>query len=320
MRMPRPIALRTPPWRRSASPDSARRAPDRARRARKTAISRGAEHLLGEALAVPLQRRADAAHVADVGADAVDQAVPRARAMSSRKSPIAWRRPTKSACPIKAWPMCSSATSGSAAIAAVLLGSGRPSRDGAGRPTPPGHGRHSSAGRASGRASRPRARAPARAPWRARRPPTRHWRRRRCGISTHGAPAAALASICRGSASMNSETRHYAAARRAQASRSRAGWPATSRPPSVVSSWRRSGTRQTSAGASPRCDAEHLVGDRGLEVQRHADRGLGRATSSSRTWRRSSRRWKVMMSAPASSASSAACSGSGNEPHARCAG
>ena len=43
-------------------------------------------------------------------------------------------------------------------------------------------------------------------------------------------------------------------------------WPATSSPPSVVTSWRDSGTRQQSWGLTPGGDPDHLVGHRHLEI------------------------------------------------------
>ena len=66
--------------------------------------------------------------------------------------------------------------------------------------------------------------------------------------STTGAPAWAAAAICAGSGSMNSDTRMPDSASRPTASVTAASAPATSRPPSVVSSVRFSGTRQTSLG------------------------------------------------------------------------
>ncbi len=48
--------------------------------------------------------------------------------------------------------------------------------------------------------------------------------------------------------------------------------PATSRPPSVVISARRSGTRQQSAGRMPRAIADHLVGHGHLEVHARLQR------------------------------------------------
>ena len=63
-----------------------------------------------------------------------------------------------------------------------------------------------------------------------------------------GAAAALAASIWRGSASMNSETRMPASRRRRTTGREALWPPTTSRPPSVVTSSRRSGTRQAAWG------------------------------------------------------------------------
>ena len=65
-------------------------------------------------------------------------------------------------------------------------------------------------------------------------------------------------------------------------------------------------------GAVAERDLEHLLGRRHLEVERDGRAApSAREMSSSRMWRRSSRRWAVMPSAPASAASRAARTGSG---------
>ena len=129
--------------------------------------------------------------------------------------------------------------------------------------------------------------------------------------STTGTPAAAAASICAGSGSMNNDTRMPRAARRAQRCTSAGPASITFRPPSVVSSARRSGTRQQSAGAS--AQASSIIGSVAAisRFMRVASSGTSARTSRSWMWRRSSRRCSVMLSAPACSASSAAYTGSG---------
>ena len=51
-------------------------------------------------------------------------------------------------------------------------------------------------------------------------------------------------------------------------------WPTTSSPPSVVSSSRRSGTRQTACGLVRKRNPQHVFGRRHLEIQRLRDLGL----------------------------------------------
>ncbi len=126
-----------------------------------------------------------------------------------------------------------------------------------------------------------------------------------------GAPLAAAASIWMGSASINSDTWAPTAARRVTASVTLSSWPATSRPPSVVTSVRFSGTRQTKWGlmrqAMPIISSVTAISRFILVwiVWRRI------STSRSVMWRRSSRRCTVMPSAPACSATKAACTGSG---------
>src|SRR3990167_5264179 len=66
-----------------------------------------AQHLLGKALAAPLQGLLDATDVAQVGTDTHNHADParRARTISALKSAMACFSPTKTAWPINAWPM-----------------------------------------------------------------------------------------------------------------------------------------------------------------------------------------------------------------------
>ena len=148
---------------------------------------------------------------------------------------------------------------------------------------------------------------------RVRGPPRWPRRRRRCAVRSAGAPARRAASICAGSGSMNSDTRMpRGAKRRRRRRRSALLCPQHVEPPSVVISWRDSGTRQHILRRVRSGDADHLVGYRHLEI--HAGLQGARAspvTSRSWMWRRSSRRCSVMLSAPASSASRAAYRGSG---------
>ena len=87
------------------------------------------------------------------------------------------------------------------------------------------------------------------------------------------------AQFCRhldlaGSAAMNSDTRMPASFSRAMKGASALCWPTTSRPPSVVSSSRRSGTRQTACGLVASADPQHVRGRRHLEIQRLGNLGL----------------------------------------------
>ena len=88
--------------------------------------------------------------------------------------------------------------------------------------------------------------------------------------------------------------------------------PATSRPPSVVTSSRRSGTRVTMSGRIRRAIASMSAV---AAISRFSRvRTVARSSSTSRSWmwRRSSRRCTVMPSAPPSSASRARRTGSGS--------
>ena len=113
---------------------------------------------------------------------------------------------------------------------------------------------------------------------------------------------------------MNSDTRTPASFNRAMNGCSALCCPTTSRPPSVVSSSRRSGTRHTACGlvasAIRSMSAVAAISKfSGFEIS-----AFSRAMSSSRMWRRSSRKCAVMPSAPASIAASAARTGSGRSP------
>ena len=66
---------------------------------------------------------------------------------------------------------------------------------------------------------------------------------------------------------MNTLVTMPASASRFTAALSFASWPATSRPPSVVISWRPSGTSIAISGFSRARDVDHLVGRRHLEVE-----------------------------------------------------
>src|SRR5262249_24736731 len=89
----------------------------------------GGEDARQEALAVALDHLLDAAHVAEIGADADDHpALARPRAMAARMVCTAFARPENTASPIRKWPMLSSTTCGNSAIASAVLKS---------RPWPP---------------------------------------------------------------------------------------------------------------------------------------------------------------------------------------
>ena len=163
----------------------------------------------------------------------------------------------------------------------------------------------------------PRRQRPPCAADRARRRDLRH--RRQCAIPPPVAPSAAAASSWRGSGLTNSETRMPAAPSRAMSGRSVLSWPAASSPPSVVTSCRRSGTMQHACGRSRQAIATISVGRRQLHIERCRS-ARSRSMSSSRMWRRSSRRCAVMPSAPASSATAPAPPDRDARRRARCAG
>src|SRR5579883_657488 len=124
----------------------------------------------------------------------------------------------------------------------------------------------------------------------------------------------AAVSICRGSAAMKRETRMPAPQSFATTGASKLCWATTSSPPSVVTSCRRSGTRQAACGIVLSATAA-ISGVAAISRLRgRVISALRRAMSSSRMWRRSSRRCAVMPSAPASIAILAAATGSGWMP------
>src|SRR5664279_3459148 len=132
--------------------------------------------------------------------------------------------------------------------------------------------------------------------------------------STTGAPNSAAASICAGAAPMNSETRMPACLSACTTGASCVRCLMASSPPSVVRSVRFSGTRQTACGCT--LSAIAVISSvaaisklSGLSIS-----AFRRAMSSSRMWRRSSRKCAVMPSQPAAIASLAARTGSGWRP------
>ena len=166
----------------------------------------------------------------------------------------------------------------------------------------------------------------ARQRWRLRRcaaiphPPSPHGRRprrrtrRRYGFRSPARAASPPFRSGAGSAAMNSDTRMPASFSRAMNGASALCCPTTSRPPSVVSSSRRSGTRHTACGfvasaIRSMSSVAAISKFSGFEIS-----AFSRAMSSSRMWRRSSRKCAVMPSAPASIATSAARTGSGLRP------
>ena len=211
------------------------------------------------------------------------------------------RRTTAS--PIRKWPMLSSTISGSAAIVSAR------------RVIEPVAGMHFEA-EAAAQASRPsRMRCQFRLRGRrvARRPA--HRTRRRCESRSPARRARAAASICAGSAAMNSDTRMPASRssrdrrrelrRAGRRHRGRLRWCAPAR---------RSGTRQAACGRVSIAIATISSVAAISKLSGLAISALSRAMSSSRMWRRSSRRCAVMPSAPASIASFAARTGSGCRP------
>src|SRR5665213_3592799 len=110
---------------------------------------------------------------------------------------------------------------------------------------------------------------------------------------------------------MNSDARIPADLSAATKSLSWAGAPAMSSPPSVVSSCRRSGTRQAACGRCF-CAMASIASVAAISrLSGTVSSRDSRAMSSSEMCRRSSRRWAVMRSAPAATASLAARTGSG---------
>src|SRR5216683_1952868 len=86
----------------------------------------------------------------------------------------------------------------------------------------------------------------------------------------------------------------------------------TSRPPSVVSSSRRSGTSVTWSGLTVRATLSISWVEAISRFSRVFTTWRRASTARSWMWRRSLRRWTVIPSAPPSSASTAACTGSGS--------
>src|SRR6202167_4210312 len=113
---------------------------------------------------------------------------------------------------------------------------------------------------------------------------------------------------------MKRETRMPAAPSRSTNGARRSTAPAASSPPSVVSSLRRSGTRQAACGLCR--SAISSIGSVAAisRLSGTVSSRARRAMSSSEMWRRSSRRWAVMPSAPAWAAMRAARTGSGCRP------
>ncbi len=127
--------------------------------------------------------------------------------------------------------------------------------------------------------------------------------------------SAAAASNCRTFGSTKSDTRMPASRSIATMGASAARCPAASRPPSVVTSARRSGTMQQAFGRKPQRDGHHLRRGGHFHVERHpAISARSRSRSASRMCRRSSRRCAVIPSAPAATAAKAASTGSGCTP------
>ena len=131
----------------------------------------------------------------------------------------------------------------------------------------------------------------------------RHWHRRRCAVPPPARPASRAASSCLRSGSMNIETRMPASASAATMGFRRANWPTTSMPPSVVRSSRFSGTMQAACGRALSAMASISSVAAISRLSGMFSSRDSRAMSSSEICRRSSRRWAVMPSAPASCAS-----------------
>ena len=130
-------------------------------------------------------------------------------------------------------------------------------------------------------------------------------------ISITGAPVRLAASICFKSASMNNDTFMPASASCRQASVIFDSYRITSRPPSVVNSSRFSGTRQQSSGFTSQAMLSISSVTAISRFIRVSIRSFSKQTSLSWIWRRSSRKCKVILSAPACSTSKAAYTGSG---------
>ena len=128
----------------------------------------------------------------------------------------------------------------------------------------------------------------------------------------NGLPVAAVASICAGSGSMNRLTSMPAWPSAAAASVMASAWLTTFSPPSVVTSARFSGTRQTASGLRRRA-MSIISGVVAISKLRRVVTASRMAQMSrSRMCRRSSRRWAVMPCAPAASACRTASTGHGS--------
>src|SRR5207302_8293607 len=109
-----------------------------------------------------------------------------------------------------------------------------------------------------------------------------------------------------------------APASRSTAPRTRGACRTTSRPPSVVTSSRRSGTGHASSGRTRSATATMASVTAISRFSLMPSRRRSSSTSRSWMWRRSSRRCTVMPSAPAASATSAASTGSGYSTRRAC--
>ena len=140
--------------------------------------------------------------------------------------------------------------------------------------------------------------APARAPALRRRPPDPPRNRPRCAARSPARRSGCAASICRRSAAMKSETRQPASRSGAMKCASRFSSCATSSPPSVVRSSRRSGTMQTACGrwrSAIACISSVAAISR---FSGSVSSAISAAMSASVMCRRSSRRCAVIPSAP----------------------
>ena len=130
--------------------------------------------------------------------------------------------------------------------------------------------------------------------------------------SINCAPDLAAASTCLASGLINRLTSISALFMRLQTLMIARNWPATSSPPSVVTSSRFSGTRQTMPGCSLSANRT-IFGAMDISKFRRVLTSLrSDFTSASRMCRRSSRRCAVMPCAPAASQVSAASTGLGS--------
>ena len=128
----------------------------------------------------------------------------------------------------------------------------------------------------------------------------------------NSAPVRADASICFASGAMNKLTSIPASRIFLQVSVKAFSPPTTSRPPSVVTSWRRSGTRQTISGFNFSASAT-ISGVLAIsKFNRVLTTSRNFQMSRSCMCRRSSRRCAVMPCAPATSLMRAASTGSGS--------